>query len=123
MRGVEQWHERAEAGGEVEVAGAGGSAIGVPALGMGPGEPAHGGGKVGVSLGPEHEVELVRHHAGGKSPHHVPVARCPGRHTLAGGGGGEDGQTVVGSIQGVVNQVHPRRREADVPSRWLLGPR
>lgn len=58
----------------VQVATAGGVAVGVPALGVGHGEPAHEVGELAVLARPEDEVEVVGHEHVGTDPHALTLA-------------------------------------------------
>ena len=55
----------------VEMAGAGGPVVGVPALGVRQREPAHEPGEVPIPAGPEQEVEVAGHQAVDEQPHVV----------------------------------------------------
>ena len=52
----------------VEVAASAGVAVGVPALGVGHGEPLHEAGELSILGGEEDEVEVVGHEAVGATP-------------------------------------------------------
>ena len=49
----------------VKVTGTDGMVMGVPALGVGQGQPPHEVGEVPIAVGPEQEVEVIGQHAVG----------------------------------------------------------
>ena len=91
----------------VDVAGAGRLAVRMPSLRVRERQPAHEARELPIPLGPEHQVEVVRHHAVGKQPR--PVA--PDRLAEDTNEGVvvsrvlKDPQPAVGAIQGMIDDT------------------
>jgi hypothetical protein len=101
-----------------EVAGSGRVAVGVPALGVRHGEPAHERGEVAIGARPEQEMKVVGHHAIGQQPH-VLTRDGLGEDSLECGVitvGLEEGQAGVAAVEGVVDEAALRR------SSWSWHP-
>jgi hypothetical protein len=90
----------------IEVSGTGRPVVGVPALGMCHGEPAHKAGEVAVLARPEQEMEVVGHQAVSQQSH-VVAGDCLGQNSL------ErcivtvivkDGRARVGSVEGMIDE-------------------
>jgi len=67
----------------VEMAGAGGMIVGVPAHGVGVGEPADEGGQLAVGPRPEHHVPVIGHEAVGQQADRTALAGL-GQHAFEG---------------------------------------
>jgi len=91
----------------VQVPRAGGMMVGVPAPGVGHGQPPHEPGEIAVAVGPDHQMEMVGHRAVGEQPHVVPrhsLGRNPlERREIA--VVVEDRQTRVGPVQHMINEA------------------
>jgi hypothetical protein len=90
----------------VRVTGTGGVVMRVPALSVSQGQPPHEVGRVAIAAVPDHELEMIRHHSSRKQQHVVPDHNFS-RDAFEGSEialVGEDGESGVGRVQGVINK-------------------